>query len=214
MAEPEGLLAIGGDLSVPRLLAAYRSGIFPWYEEGSPILWWSPDPRFVLFPADFHVSDSLRRVVRAGRFRVSFDTEFRRVMEACGQTPRRHEAGTWITAEMVRAYVALHEAGHAHSVEVWQGEELAGGLYGVSVGACFCGESMFTRISNASKVGLVHLVERLNRQGCAMIDCQMETEHLRRFGAVAISRDEYLRRLDSAARGEWAIGKWPAEPSA
>jgi leucyl/phenylalanyl-tRNA--protein transferase len=211
MAEPEGLLAVGGDLSLRRLLAAYRAGIFPWYEEGSPILWWSPDPRFVLLPADFHVPDSLRRIVRTGRFRVTFDAEFHRVMESCGATPRRHETGTWITPEMVRAYVALHEAGHAHSVEVWLGDELAGGLYGVSVGACFCGESMFTRVSNASKVGFVTLVERLKRQGCALIDCQMETDHLRRFGAVAIPRAEYLRRLDEAAHRGERPGKWPAE---
>jgi leucyl/phenylalanyl-tRNA---protein transferase len=194
-ADPTGILAVGGDLGVERLLLAYRSGIFPWYSEGEPIIWWSPDPRFVLFPAEIKVPTSLKRIIKAGKFRVTFDRDFRAVIINCSCVERKGAEGTWITSEMIEAYCALHEAGYAHSVEVWSGTELAGGLYGVAVGKCFCGESMFTKISNASKVGLVALTERLQDQGFVMIDCQVCTEHLKSMGAREISRRVFLRKL-------------------
>jgi leucyl/phenylalanyl-tRNA--protein transferase len=199
-ADPSGIVAVGGDLSIERLLLAYRSGIFPWYSKGEPLIWWSPDPRFVLFPDELKVPTSLKRIIKSGKFRVTFDQNFRDVIASCGAIKRKHEDGTWITPEMIEAYCALHKAGHAHSVEVWLGDELAGGLYGVSVGRCFCGESMFTKFSNASKVALVALVERLKTRGCEMIDSQVHTDHLARMGAREISRTEYLRRLRLALR--------------
>ena len=198
LAEPEGILAVGGDLSVGRLLLAYRSGIFPWFGEDEPIQWWAPDPRFVLFPDRLRVSDSLRRVVKGGRFRVSFDCDFRAVVAQCGQIRRPGQHGTWITAGMREAYGRLHEAGHAHSVEVWQGEELVGGLYGVRLGRVFFGESMFARVSNASKVGFVAWMTRLAEQGCSLVDCQVPTDHLRRFGAEEIPRERFMAILQEA----------------
>jgi leucyl/phenylalanyl-tRNA--protein transferase len=197
-ADPTGILAVGGDLSIERLILAYRSGIFPWYSDGEPLIWWSPDPRFVLFPDEFKVSTSLKRIVKSGKFRVTFDQNFKTVIGSCSRIKRRHEDGTWITSEMLEAYCAMHKAGHAHSVEVWLGDELAGGLYGVAVGKCFCGESMFTKVSNASKVALVALVERLKMQGCSMIDSQVHTDHLEKMGAREIPRKEYLRKLKKA----------------
>jgi leucyl/phenylalanyl-tRNA---protein transferase len=194
-ADASGILAVGGDLSIERLLLAYRSGIFPWYSEGEPLIWWSPDPRFVLFPDELKVSTSLKRIVKSCKFRVTFDQDFKTVIANCGHIERRDQDGTWITPGMIEAYCALHKAGHAHSVEVWLGDELAGGLYGVAVEKCFCGESMFTRVSNASKVGLVALVEKLKKQGCLMIDSQVHTDHLEKMGAREIPRKEYLRRL-------------------
>jgi leucyl/phenylalanyl-tRNA---protein transferase len=198
LAEPEGILAVGGDLSVERLLLAYRSGIFPWYNEDEPIQWWAPDPRFVLFPERLRVADSLRRVVKGGRFRVTFDQDFRGVVTQCGRIHRPGQRGSWITGEMREAYVALHGAGHAHSVEVWQGEELAGGLYGVSLGRVFFGESMFARVSNASKVGFVTWMARLAEQGCRLVDCQVPTDHLRSFGAEEIPRPRFMALLQEA----------------
>jgi len=201
LAMPDGLLAVGGDLGVERLLLAYRSGIFPWYSDGQPILWWSPDPRFVLYPEKLKISNSLRRVIKSGRFTVSLNKDFRAVVEGCRNVERADDAGTWITTEMIEAYCRLHDAGHALSVEVWCEGELAGGLYGVSVGRCFCGESMFTRVSNAGKVGFVWLVGHLVEQGCDLIDCQIHTPHLESFGAEAIPRADFLAQLEEALAG-------------
>lgn len=195
LAEPDGLLAIGGDLSTARLLAAYRSGIFPWYNDETPPLWWSPDPRFVLFTAEFHLRESLRRVVRSDRFQVTFNRNFRAVMEGCRNVPRRRQSGTWISAEMIEAYTALHAAGHAQSVEVWRDGRLAGGLYGVAVGRCFCGESMFAIERDASKVGFTCLVATLRALDCPLVDCQVPTAHLATFGARAIPRAAFLELL-------------------
>ena len=194
LAEPNGLLAAGADLSPPRLLDAYRNGIFPWFADGQPILWWSPDPRMVLFPAELKVSRSLARTMRNARFEVRADTAFDEVVEGCRQ-PRRREFGTWITDAMADAYAALHRAGFAHSVETWLDGELVGGLYGVALGRAFFGESMFTRVSDASKVALVALARQLEHWGFGVIDCQMNTAHLASFGAREIPRAEFTRRL-------------------
>jgi leucyl/phenylalanyl-tRNA--protein transferase len=198
LAEPEGLLAVGGDLTPERLMAAYRQGIFPWYEEGGPILWWSPDPRLVLFPGDFKISRRLRRTIRQGRFETRYDTAFAQVIRACALVPRAHEDGTWITPEMQQAYIGLHELGHAHSMESWRDGRLVGGIYGVRVDRCFCGESMFHHESDASKVALAALVERLGREGVEVIDCQVATEHLLRLGARTIPRSQFLTFLGPA----------------
>lgn len=194
LAEPNGLLAAGADLSLPRLLEAYRNGIFPWFSHNQPILWWSPDPRMVLFPAELKVSRSLARTMRNARFEVRADTAFGEVIEGCRQ-PRREESGTWITEEMAEAYGALHRAGFAHSVETWRDGELVGGLYGVALGRAFFGESMFTRVSDASKVALVALARQLERWSFGAIDCQMNTAHLASFGAREIPRAEFTRRV-------------------
>jgi leucyl/phenylalanyl-tRNA--protein transferase len=199
LASPEGLLAVGGDLRAGRLLEAYRHGIFPWYSEGQPILWWSPDPRCVLHPGKLRVSRSLRKTLRSQRFTVTFDSRFREVMQACaGARPQSPDGGTWITPEMLEAYVRLHALGHAHSVEVWKEGALAGGLYGVALGGIFFGESMFSRVADASKVALVHLVARLNELGIGLIDCQLPSPHLFSLGAEAIPRADFLRLLDEA----------------
>lgn len=195
MREPNGLLAAGGDLSPERLIQAYRHGCFPWFEEGQPILWWSPDPRTVLLPAEVHVSRSLRKVLRQGRFRVTFDRDFAAVIAECAG-PRNYTDGTWITDDMQRAYLALHEQGHAHSVEVWDGDALVGGLYGLAMGQLFFGESMFSRADNASKVGFVTLVEHLQQAGFVLIDCQMPTDHLHRLGARSIARETFADYLN------------------
>jgi len=195
LAEPRGLLAFGGDLSVDRLLLAYRSGIFPWYGEDQPILWWSPDPRFVLFPDKLKVSKSLRRVVKSGKFEVTFDRDFAGVIANCRTVRRKHENSTWITPDMQQAYCRLHEAGHAHSVEAWLDDKLVGGLYGVVVGTCFCGESMFAHERDASKVALVTLVEKPFPPGLSLIDCQVRTPHLGTLGAEMIQRTEFVRLL-------------------
>jgi len=194
MAEPDGLLAVGGDLSPARLLLAYSMGIFPWFNAQDPILWWSPDPRCVLEPAELHVSASLAKVLRKGVFSVTFDRAFREVITAC-RTLREAGAGTWITPEMVAAYCRLHEMGFAHSVECWRDGELVGGLYGVSLGRCFFGESMFHRASNASKVAFVTLVRMLAKRSCELIDCQLSNPHLESLGARGISRQAFLARL-------------------
>jgi len=199
LAEPDGLLAVGGDLSVARLLLAYRSGIFPWYEEGLPILWYSPDPRMVLRPDALHTSHSLKRTLQSGRFDVSVDTDFAGVIHNCKTIPRRGQPGTWITADMQQAYGRLHAAGHAHSVEVRREGRLVGGLYGVTVGACFCGESMFAVERDASKVALAALAAHLREKGFALIDCQVPTDHLERMGAVTMPRAEFLALLASLA---------------
>jgi leucyl/phenylalanyl-tRNA--protein transferase len=194
LEDPNGLLAAGGDLSPPRLLAAYRQGIFPWYEEGQPILWWSPDPRTILVPDQVHVSRSLRKVLRRGEFMVTADRCFEDVILACAG-PRRDSFGTWITDEMAEAYCTLHNLGYAHSIEVWQGEVLVGGIYGVAIGRAFFGESMFSHVSNASKVALVHLAEQLARWNYGLIDCQVETAHLCSMGAKSVSRAVFQQRL-------------------
>jgi leucyl/phenylalanyl-tRNA---protein transferase len=194
-ADDEGLLAVGGDLSLSRLLAAYDHGIFPWYDEGLPPLWWSPDPRAVIDPQALHISKSLRRVLRQRRFDISYDRAFPRVMRECGA---QREGGTWILPEMLEAYTALHRAGHAHSFEVWAGTELVGGLYGVHRGGLFAAESMFHRVTGASKIALVVSVRNLFRAGVSLYDVQFQTPHLASLGAYELSRTEYLARLQSA----------------
>jgi leucyl/phenylalanyl-tRNA--protein transferase len=210
LAEPDGLIAIGGDLSPQRLLAAYAAGIFPWFDERSPILWWSPDPRLVLEPPQLHVSRSLARTLRRGPYRVTADTAFERVIRRCAEHPRRGQKGTWITAEMIDAYVALHRLGVAHSFEAWAGGALAGGVYGVSLGGAFFGESMFADRPDASKVAFVRAVEWLARHGIALVDCQVRTEHLVSLGAREIPRAEFLARLAATRerpplRGPWSL---------
>ena len=194
LRDPNGLLAAGADLSLARLLDAYARGIFPWYGEGDPLLWWSPDPRMVLWLGEFHVSRSLRRVLSSRRFRVTLDTAFGAVMDGCAE-PRDEDAGTWITSEMTAAYVRLAEAGHGHSVEVWEGDELVGGLYGVALGRMFYGESMFSRRADASKVALATLVAQLQRWGFELVDCQMSTSHLASLGAREVPRTEFVRHV-------------------
>jgi leucyl/phenylalanyl-tRNA--protein transferase len=208
LRNPNGLIAIGGDLSRARLLQAYRAGIFPWYSPGQPILWWSPDPRMVLFPSELRVSRSLARRLRQTDYEIRFDYAFRDVIEACATTPRTGQDGSWIVPEMVEAYCDLHEAGYAHSVETWMGGRLAGGLYGVAMGGVFYGESMFHRITDASKIALVHLVRFLERQGYGMIDCQMHTAHLARFGAREIPRETFATRLAELVDLPHVCGKW------
>jgi len=195
LAEENGLLAVGGDLSVDRLLSAYSKGIFPWYSEGEPPLWWFTDPRLVLFPTEFKVSKRLSRTLRNTNFNVTFDAAFTRVINACADSRTEQGEDTWISNDMKNAYIQLHLAGHAHSVECWLEGELAGGLYGVGLGNIFFGESMFTRISNGSKAALVALVKHSQQQGVAMIDCQMTTSHLVSFGAREIDGDEFRHLL-------------------
>ena len=204
----DGLLAIGGDLSRERLLLAYRSGIFPWYSPGDPLLWWSPDPRTVMVPERIHVSRSLRRSLKRGDYRVTADMAFTEVIRGCAKTPRKQEQGTWITDSMEAAYIDLHRAGFAHSIESWRGEELAGGFYGVSIGACFFGESMFSRESNASKSALAVFAQQCLRWKISLIDCQMATAHLRSLGAFEVSRSEYLRTIDREIRKPTRRGAW------
>lgn len=197
--EPNGLLAVGGDLSPARLLNAYRQGIFPWYSEGEPILWWSPDPRMVIFPDELLISRSLRKTLRKQPFKVTLDTAFARVIEACSESRLQKDgsqSGTWISDEMKAAYNTLHRIGFAHSVECWQGEELVGGLYGVSMGKVFFGESMFSRRTDASKVAFAHLVRQLVDWDFALIDCQVYSAHLASLGAVEIPREQFLNLLD------------------
>ena len=194
LREPDGLLAAGGDLRPERILAAYRHGCYPWYQQGQPILWWSPDPRFVLFPDELHISRSLGKVLRRQTFEVSYDKAFDRVIDACAG-PRSYADGTWITDAMRQAYLQLHRLGHAHSVEVWQAGELVGGLYGLCIGQVFFGESMFSHVDNASKTAFAHLVPDLKRWGIRLIDCQMQTRHLASFGARAIDRQAFAELL-------------------
>jgi leucyl/phenylalanyl-tRNA--protein transferase len=192
--EPEGLLALGGDLSPERILAAYHHGIFPWFNPGDPILWWSPSPRTVVFPDKLHISRSLRKTLRQEIYRVTFDNCFRDVMIACA-APRHYADGTWISDDIIAGYCALHERGFAHSVEVWDGETLVGGLYGIALGRIFFGESMFSRADNASKVGFAHLVRQLRAWGFQLIDCQVANDHLFSLGAVEIPREEFQQML-------------------
>ncbi|MBN2332375.1 MAG: leucyl/phenylalanyl-tRNA--protein transferase [Deltaproteobacteria bacterium] len=210
MAEPSGLLAIGGDLSTERLLQAYARGIFPWYSAGDPLLWWSPDPRTIIIPDEFHCSRRLRRLIRQQVYTIRADTAFAEVVEACAGIPRAHEQGTWITPEMQSAYCRLHKAGFAHSIEAWQREELVGGLYGVSLGRGFFGESMFSHTSNASKTALAALVETLASWHYLFIDCQFTTAHLSTLGAREIPRQRYLALLHEAFRHPTGPGLWTA----
>lgn len=195
LAEEDGLLALGGDLSVDRLLLAYQNGIFPWYNDDTPILWYSPHERFVLFPDELKISKSMKQVLRSGKFTVTEDRCFERVIEACSITKREGQDGTWITENMKNAYIELHKEGYAHSMEVWEKDKLVGGLYGVEIGSVFCGESMFSKVSNASKVALISLCQSGKFR---LIDCQVHTEHLESMGARLISRKEYMHILQNA----------------
>ena len=207
LAEPNGLLAAGGDLSPARLLAAYRVGIFPWFGEDDPILWWSPHPRMVLYPAELKVSRSLRKSLRRGDYEVRVDTSFEAVMAACA-APRSGQPGTWITSRMLDAYCALARRGYAHSVETWRDDVLIGGLYGVALGKAFFGESMFARATDASKIALVHLVRQLERWQFGLIDCQMRTAHLASLGARDIPRARFSRELEQLVNYPQALGSW------
>ena len=210
-ADPSGLIAVGGDLSSERLLEAYRVGIFPWYSDDQPILWWSPDPRFVLELDEFKISRSLQKTRRRKTFQVTFDRVFEEVIAACSVVPREGQRGTWITQEMRDAYLELHGLGYAHSVESWFGGKLAGGLYGVSLGKAFFGESMFHHKTDASKVALATLVDKLRTWGFHFIDSQMTTEHMMRLGAKEVPRRIFLKRLQSALRHSTRRGKWHVE---
>lgn len=207
-SDPSGLLALGGDLSPERLLLAYSEGIFPWYSAGQPILWHSPDPRCVLAPSELRVSRSLDKTLRRGRFEVRLDTAFAEVIRACAEIPRPDQDGTWITPEMQRAYCALHRLGFAHSAEAWEAGRLVGGLYGVSLGRAFFGESMFTLTRDASKVVFVTLVRQLERWSFELIDCQLHTDHLARFGARLWPRARFLEALGRCLEGETRRGAW------
>jgi len=204
----EGLLAVGGDLSPERLVLAYASGIFPWYEEGQPLLWHSPDPRMVLRVAELRVPRSLAKVVRQDRYRITFDTAFDQVMKACGTVKRPGQKGTWITRDMRKAYGELHRRGLAHSAEAWHEGALVGGVYGVSLGAAFFGESMFALHPDASKVAFVTLVRALAAWGIELVDSQVYTDHLARFGATLWPRTAYLKALEKALRQETKVGVW------
>ncbi|MDR2689804.1 MAG: leucyl/phenylalanyl-tRNA--protein transferase [Azoarcus sp.] len=214
LRDPNGLLCAGGGLSVERLLAAYRRGIFPWFSAGEPLLWWSPDPRMVLFPAEFKPSRSLRRELKKP-YRIRLDHDFSAVIHACAHTPRRDQNGTWIVDKMKQAYLRLHERGWAHSVEVWEEDAatqtLIGGLYGVAIGRMFFGESMFTRKSNASKIAIAHLIRYLETHEFGMIDCQMHTPHLASLGAREIPRDEFIARLETLCAAPVMPGLWRDE---
>lgn len=209
--EPNGLLAVGGDLAPQRLLEAYRRGIFPWYSPGDPILWWSPDPRMVLFPGELKISRSLTKTLRNKAYEVRFDTAFEAVIGACA-APRNGESGTWIVQDIQEAYVRLHALGYAHSVETWIDGELAGGLYGVAIGRMFYGESMFAVARDASKIALVHLVRHLAARDYGMIDCQMETPHLATLGARPLPRTEFARRLEELIHCSHEAGPWHVGP--
>lgn len=207
-ASDEGLLAYGGDLSPNRVLTAYRKGIFPWYSQDDPILWWSPDPRLLLYPNTFKTSKSFARVLRGGKFSVTFDKNFSDTIHQCAIVPREGQDGTWLNPDMQEAYELLHEQGFAHSVEVWQEDKLVGGLYGIAMGKAFFGESMFSLVSNASKVAFRALSYVLGVRSYDFIDCQMKTEHLMRLGAVEVSRDVYLEELETALGKPSDIGIW------
>jgi leucyl/phenylalanyl-tRNA--protein transferase len=208
-ADDSGLLAVGGDLHPKRLLLAYAQGIFPWpHGDAWPMLWFSPDPRMVLLPSDLHVSRSLRKTCNRGLYDVRFDTAFGQVVRACGATGRPHQDDTWVTPEMIEAYDRLHELGFAHSIEAWADGELAGGLYGISLGAAFFGESMFTHRRDASKVAFVHLVQQLQTWAFQLIDCQVYTEHLERFGAQEWPRSRFLNALERALQMPTRRGRW------
>jgi len=207
LQEPNGLLAAGGDLSTQRLLSAYKKGIFPWFSEGEPILWWSPDPRMTMFPANIRISRSLHKILKQNRYTIRADTAFSSVMHACA-APRHGQIGTWIHPEMIAAYENLHQLGLCHSVETWLDDELVGGLYGVSLGRAFFGESMFSRVSDASKIALVYLARQLQQWDFGLIDCQMKTPHLVSMGAIEIPRQEFSNLLAALIEFPTRQGKW------
>ena len=208
-ADSDGVLAAGGDLSPQRLLLAYQNGIFPWYNEGEPIIWWSPDPRFVLYPENLKVSKSMRKVLRNEEFQITYDQQFEQIIDHCGKSVRKgQEGGTWITDDMKDAYLHLHKEGFAHSVEVWQNDELVGGLYGVALGRCFSGESMFAKVSNASKAGFITLVKKLETLGFDLIDCQTHSNHLESLGGEYMSRDDFMKYLHQNAEKPTFRGKF------
>lgn len=205
----EGILAVGGDLSIERLLIAYKTGLFPWFNPEDPILWWCPDPRFVVFPDEIKVSKSMRPYFNQKKYRVTFDTAFKEVILGCQRTPRKGQSGdTWLTNDMMASYVKLHEIGLCHSVEVWKGAELVGGLYGISLGKCFFGESMFAKASNASKVGFITLVRELEKRNFWLVDCQQGTDHLISLGARGIPRDIFLDLLSKNEKEKTIKGPW------
>jgi len=209
LANPDGILAIGGDLSPERLLLAYRNGLFPWFNPEDPILWWSPDPRFVLFPKDLKVAKSMRPYFNQKKFDYSFDQNFEEIIRACQQQWRKGQGGgTWISDEMIQAYCRLHQMGYAHSVEVWQEGELVGGLYGVCIGKVFFGESMFAKVSNASKAGFITLVRKLEKLNFWLIDCQQETQHLKSLGGSAIPRNQFLGYMSKNEQEQSMLGNW------
>ncbi len=214
LASPNGLLAAGGDLAPERLLYAYRHGIFPWFEDGQPILWWSPDPRAVLRPADFHLQRRLRRTLRTSPLQLSFNAAFADVMLACAERRRRRHHGTWITGGMLDAYTELHRLGWAHSVEVWRESELIGGIYGLVIGRAFFGESMFSRVSNASKIAMLALCRELVQRDFVLLDCQVPSPHLQTLGAVPVPRRRFLEELRSACSPASRLDGWPQRTSA
>jgi leucyl/phenylalanyl-tRNA--protein transferase len=196
-ASYDGILAIGGDLHPDRLILAYKSGIFPWYNEGEPIIWYSPNKRMVLFPENLKISKSMRQLMRRNEFKITYNKAFPKVIEACQKSPRNEQDGTWITNDMMKAYIKLHELGFAKSVEVWKGDELVGGLYGIDLGHIFCGESMFSKVSNTSKLAFIYLVEKLQKKDYKLIDCQVYNEHLESLGAEEVSRKEFMEVLSA-----------------
>ena len=211
LREPNGLLCAGGDLTPQRLILAYLNGIFPWYSPGEPILWWSPDPRMVLFPTEFRLSRSLCKTLRKKNYEIRLDTQFKSVIQACARKRRKGQNGTWITQEIQAAYIQLHELGYAHSVETWLDGQLAGGLYGIAIGKMFYGESMFAHATDTSKIALAHLACFLDEHGFGMIDCQMNTSHLSSLGAREIPRAEFITRLRELAAIPPLCGRWPAD---
>jgi len=212
LAQPDGLLAIGGDLNPGRLLLAYEKGIFPWYNPADPILWWSPDPRGVIIPSQIKVSNSMRNVLNREDYTLSFDKNFPEVIRNC-RIQKRNENGTWISDDISKAYTQLHEIGLAHSVEVWRDKKLVGGLYGVSIGNAFFGESMFSAEKNCSKIALIHLSRVLEKLNFSMIDCQLYTQHLGTLGAVEMSRTEFLAKLKSSLKNDSIVGNWGQNPN-
>lgn len=211
LREPNGLLCAGGDLTPQRLVLAYINGIFPWYSPGEPILWWSPDPRMVLFPREIRISRSLRKTLRKGDYEVRLDTRFKYVIQSCARQPRPGQNGTWITPEIQTAYLRLHELGYAHSVETWVDGKVVGGLYGVAIGKMFYGESMFAHATDASKIALAHLARFLAEHGFGLIDCQMNTTHLASLGAREIPRADFVRRVQQLTAIAPLCGHWPAD---
>lgn len=211
LSDPNGLLCAGGDLSPQRIVQAYKQGIFPWFSDGEPILWWSPDPRMVLVPTEFKISRSLRRTLRANEYRIRLDSDFPAVINACAKTRRQGQAGTWITTEMQAAYCILYERGFAHSVEVRANDKLVGGLYGLAIGKMFYGESMFSHVTDASKIAIAHLTRYLREQDFGLIDCQMNTPHLASLGAREISRHDFIARLQELIPIPPLCGRWPVD---
>jgi leucyl/phenylalanyl-tRNA--protein transferase len=207
-ADSHGVLAIGGDLHPERLLLAYHFGIFPWYNEGEPILWWCPDPRFVIKPAEVYIAKSMRKYFNQDLFHITYDTRFQQVIRFCKEVKRENQLGTWITDEMELAYIKLHELGFAHSVEVWENGDLVGGLYGIALGKCFFGESMFSKVSNASKFGFIQLCLDLDKRGYSLIDCQQPNPHLESLGGKFMDRDIFLAYLKENRKLETEKGNW------